>query len=304
MECLDIEETLRFYRDVLGLSTAHHLGKAGLFRSTNNHVTANIELPKVAAQPYWNYHALAAPLDRIDAIYCATRERIAEYGIREIRPPATESRYGIGTYGFALCDRNGNWWRIEDANGPFGPMTLPEGTSDSIVPSGPISYVTLEVRDLDATRTFYRDVLGLDVAVRDGAIHFAGHQSDTLAYAGHAGVNLIAVPADGELLAQPVLNHHGLTLPEHQHDTVRELQANLKANAGDYGLLKVMGAASQHGSFSFYFQDRDTNWWEIETLEDGLDPWRRATLPDGDGRLLETTRGASTIRHPGLGVGA
>ena len=119
-----------------------------------------------------------------------------------------------------------------------------------------------------------------------------------------AGVNLIAVPADGELLPQPVLNHHGLTLAAHRQDEIRRLNADFKANAAGYGLLKVMGASSQHGSFSFYFQDGDTNWWELETLEDELDPWRRASLPDGDARLLEASRGASTVRRPAVRVGA
>jgi catechol 2,3-dioxygenase-like lactoylglutathione lyase family enzyme len=294
LECLDIEATLRFYRDALGLSTAHHLAKAGLFCSTNRHITANIELPKVAAQPYWNYHALAVPLDRVDAIHHEMARRQAEFAIRELQAPALESRFGVGTYGFALCDRNGNWWRIEDANGPFGAAAPSDSVAASIVPAGPVSYVTLEVRDVDQTFAFYRDVLGLDVALRDGAIH----------YAGHGGVNLIAVPAAGDVLPQPVLNHHGLTLPENQHDAVRGLHAGLKASADEYGVLKVMGASSQHGSFSFYFQDRDTNWWELETLEGGLDPWQRATLPDGDTRLLEAARGASTIRTPGARVPA
>jgi catechol 2,3-dioxygenase-like lactoylglutathione lyase family enzyme len=224
LECLDIEETLRFYRDALGLSTARHLAKAGLFCSTNHHVTAN----------------------------------------------------------------------IEDPNGPFDTTMPSDAESTSIVPAGPVSYVTLEVRDVDQTFAFYRDVLGLDVALRDGAIH----------YAGHGGVNLIAVPAAGDVLPQPVLNHHGLTLGEHQHDAVRALHTDLKAGADEYGVLKVMGASSQHGSFSFYFQDRDTNWWELETLEGGLDPWQRATLPDGDARLLEAARGASTIRTAGAPVPA
>jgi catechol 2,3-dioxygenase-like lactoylglutathione lyase family enzyme len=294
LECLNIDETLRFYHEALGLSTAHHLAKAGLFCSTNRHITATIELPKISAQPYWNYHALAAPAGRIDAIHAALERVRDDYGIREVHAPATETRFGIATYGFAVCDRNGNWWRIEDADGPFGNAALTEGDSTSIVPPGPVSYVTLEVRDVDATFAFYRDVLGLDVALRDGAIH----------YAGGAGVNLIAVPAAGDVLPQPVLNHHGLTLPENQHDAVRALQLDLKARSGDYGLTKVMGASSQHGSFSFYFQDRDTNWWEIETLEGGLDPWQRATLPDGDTRLLEAARGASTVRDHGARVTA
>jgi catechol-2,3-dioxygenase len=295
LECLDIVETLRFYYEVLGLATAQHLAKAGLFCSANHHVTANIELPKIAAQPYWNYHALAVPGDRIDAIHGAIARVVDDYSIRELRSPERETRYGIATYGFALCDRNGNWWRIEDACGPFGAAELAPLPASSIVPPGPVSYVTLEVADVDATHRFYRDVLGLDVFLRDGAIHAPGHRG---------GVNLIAVPAAGEILPQPVLNHHGLTVPAQQEDVIRALHEELKVHAADYGIGKVMGASSQHGSFSFYFRDLDTNWWELETLEGGLDPWQRATLPDGDARLLDPERGASTVRRHGATVTA
>jgi catechol 2,3-dioxygenase-like lactoylglutathione lyase family enzyme len=291
MECLDIAETLRFYHEMLGFSTAQHLAKAGLWHATNNHLTANIELPKVSAQSYWNYHAIAVPSGRVDAIYERVKQAADTYGLRELCAPEIESRYGIGTYGFALCDRNGNWWRIEDANGPFGTMTLPQRESPSLVPAGPISYVTLEVHDLAATHAFYRDVLGLEVSVRDGALHVPGH----------GAVNLIAVPVGDALLPQPVLNHHGLTLPDNEHERVRALNAELKTRSDEFGLLKVMNPSSQHGSYSFYFQDRDTNWWEIETLEGGLDPWSRACLPDGDKRLLAPDRGASTVRDYGVG---
>src|SRR5216684_3143188 len=34
---------------------------------------------------------------------------------------------------------------------------------DSLVPAGPISYVTLECRDLSQSLRFYRDFLGIDV---------------------------------------------------------------------------------------------------------------------------------------------
>jgi hypothetical protein len=36
-----------------------------------------------------------------------------------------------------------------------------------------------------------------------------------------------------------------------------------------------MPATHQHGSYSFYMQDLDTNWWEIEVWEGHVDPWTR-----------------------------
>lgn len=288
-EVLDITASLRFYREVLGLSTTQHLDKVGLWCSTNHHVTACIQMPKISAQSYWNYHARPVAIGSIDALFERVQAVQADYGIREVRPPAKETQFGIDTYGFGICDPDGNWWRIEENRGPFGAMELPDVGSTSIVPAGPVSYVTLEAYDIDATALFYSDVLDLPVERVAGAIHSRGRSG---------GVNLITVPVQGELLPQPMLNHHGITLPEHANERVNAIHEALTTQADRYGIRKVQRITDQHGSYQFYFQDRDTNWWEIETLWGGLDPWQRATLADGDERLLDPKRGRSQLRQP------
>jgi catechol-2,3-dioxygenase len=290
-EVLDVPSSLRFYREVLGLSTTQQLDKVGLWCSTNHHVTACIQMPKISAQPYWNYHARPVAPGSIDGLFERTAAVCNDYGIRELRAPAVESRFGIDTYGFGICDLDGNWWRIEENTGPFGAFELPTLRSTSIVPAGPISYVTLESYDVDATAVFYREALNLPVARVAGAIHSGARDG---------GVNLITVPAEGELLPQPVLNHHGITLAENAAEQVMTIHEVLTTQASGYGILKVQRITAQHGSYQFYFQDRDTNWWEIETLSEGLDPWQRAMLPDGDERLLDPKRGRSQLRQPFL----
>jgi catechol-2,3-dioxygenase len=290
-EVLDVGSSLRFYREVLGLSTTQHLDKVGLWCSTNHHVTACIQLPKISPQPYWNYHARPVAPGSIDELFDRMASVRNEYGIRELRSPAIDSRFGIDTYGFTICDLDGNWWRIEENAGPFGAVELTNVRSTSIVPAGPISYVTLEAYDIYATAVFYGEVLDLPVERVAGAIH-------SRARAG--GVNLVTVPVEGELLPQPVLNHHGITLPENAAEQVAMIHETLTARGDRYGIRKVQRITDQHGSYQFYFQDRDTNWWEIETLSGGLDPWQRAMLPDGDDRLLDPKRGRSHLQQPFL----
>jgi catechol 2,3-dioxygenase-like lactoylglutathione lyase family enzyme len=288
LECLDIGESLRFYREVLGLSTAQHIDKAGLFCSTNYHITAIIQLPKISPQPLWNYHTRPVPREALTDIHDRVVAAVATYGIREVAAVTNEGRWGIDTLGFNLCDRDGNWWRIEENDGPFGACELPAEPSSSIVPAGPISYVTLEVADIDSSAAFYRDALGLEIVEKAGALHCAPPE----------GVKFVAVPAGAALLPQPVLNHHGLTLPPNASADVENIRALLVQNTERFGLHKILPVTRQHGSYSFYFQDRDTNWWEIETLEGGLDPWQRASLPDGDARLLDKKRGRSSLQTP------
>jgi hypothetical protein len=46
----------------------------------------------------------------------------------------------------------------------------------------------------------------------------------------------------------------------------------------------VFSATHQHGSYSFYLQDADTNWWELEIWHDATSPVDRGlarTRPQG-----------------------
>jgi catechol 2,3-dioxygenase-like lactoylglutathione lyase family enzyme len=288
LETTDIEKAVRLYREVLGMSTGRQLDKVGLLRASNDHIAAIIQMPKISAQPYWNYYARAVPREAVDPTYERLRAVVDEFEIAELRAPEIETRYGIGTYGFSFRDRDGNWWRIEEADGPFGRAELPAVEGTSIVPPGPIAYVTLESADLDATEAFYRDFLGLVVERRGGALHSPGA----------GGVNLIVVPAEDAVLPQPVLNHHGLTLEEGDRAGVDFIHAALHEHGERYGVRKIQKITEQHGSYAFYFQDADTNWWEIETLLAGLNPWQRVSNEPGSPHLLDPARGSNTILHP------
>ena len=288
LETTDIAKALRFYREVLGLSTAQQVPKAGLLRDTRDHIAAIIQLPKISPQPYWNYYARPVPRADVDRLRVAVSAVAEEYELREVTEPAIEQRYGIGTYGFAIADRDGNWWRIEDQNGPFGRAEVPAVEATSIVPPGPVAYVTLESADLDRTAHFYREFIGLDVVHKEGALHCAEP----------GGVNVIVVPAQQDLVPQSVLNHHGLTLDEGDRSGVERAFELITEHSDRWGIKKVQQITDQHGSYSFYFQDLDTNWWEVETLYAGLNPWQRVSQPPGSQHLLNPTHGANTILRP------
>jgi catechol 2,3-dioxygenase-like lactoylglutathione lyase family enzyme len=288
LETTDIAKALRFYWEVLGLSTAQQMPKVGLLRDTRDHIAAIIQLPKISSQPYWNYYARPVPRTDIDRLHVAVSAVAEEYELREVTEPAHEQRYGIGTYGFAIADRDGNWWRIEDQDGPFGLAELPAVEATSIVPPGPVAYVTLESADLDKTSRFYREFIGLDVVHKEGALHCAEH----------GGINLIVVPAQQDPIPQTVLNHHGLTLDEGERSGVERAFALITEHGDRWGIRKVQQITDQHGSYSFYFQDLDTNWWEVETLYAGLNPWQRVSQPPGSHHLLNPAHGANTIRRP------
>jgi len=271
LEVQNLHSSMRFYKDVLGFRTHQVLEKAGHIMDTKGHYAAFIELPKRSPQPFLNFYTRpvpdAAAVDVAHAKIAAVRN---DYGIQDITAPAREdpSKFGVGTYGFYLKDADENWWRIEENNGPFGPMKIPADAEPrgSIVPGGPISYVMLECKKLEDTMSFYQEFLGID-AERRGPRYFLSR--------GNGGVNVIVVEVGAEILEQGVMNHHGITLRAEQ-EMIDKLHAAAEEHKDRFRIGKIMGATHQHGSYSFYMQDLDSNWWEIEVWDDFIDPWERA----------------------------
>ena len=275
LECRDVAQSIRFYRDVMGLPTLRRLKMAAVFRASNGVIAASIQVPRPAPQPLHNFYARPVQdrdeVDRVHARLVATQD---EYAIQCITEPATEDprQFGVGTYGFYLLDVDGNWWRVEDNDGPFGPVAIPSDAepSGSLVPAGPISYVTLESVDVEQSVRFFRDFLGLDAESR-------GHY---FVSRGNGGVNVIGIHVPAMEYPQPLLNHHGITVYSGREALIDDLRKSAETSAAEFGVMKILPATYQHGSYSFYMQDRDTNWWEIEILEE-LDAYAQ-TLKDGE----------------------
>lgn len=280
LESAAIASSVRFYREVMGLRVIQHLPKACLILATNGHYAAAVELPKRAPQTPLNYYARpVADAAAVDAVYARIAAVRDAYGLLELTAPAREdpARFGVGTYGFYLRDQDGNWWRVEENDSPFGPVELPADAEPrgAIVPAGPISYVTLESRNLPNTLRFFRDFLGVDV--EQPAPHYFLSR-------GNGGVHEIVVEVGDRLSAQTVMKHHGATVWADQA-TIDRFHAATEAAAGTFGLGKIMPACHQHGSYSYYMQDQDSNWWEIELWEEGINPWQSAERKQAAGAL-------------------
>jgi catechol-2,3-dioxygenase len=117
-----------------------------------------------------------------------------------------------------------------------------------------LSHGTLEAYDLEKSRKFYTDFLGLEV-VRTSPISLIIRLG---------GTNTIAVvqnPKRGG--AMPLLNHNGLDVETREEvDAAHKLVAEQKEQ---WGIKQVTKPVDQHGTYSFYLLDMDDNWWEILT---------------------------------------
>ena len=118
-----------------------------------------------------------------------------------------------------------------------------------------ISSATVPSVDLDATRAFYEEALGFEVAkmtsdrlvVRLGTDHVYE-------------VEKVDTPS-----TMPILRHNGF---QSRGDLVGE-HARLKENQEKYGIKKMTNPMVMHGTFGFYVMDRDGNWWEGNLAIDG-----------------------------------
>jgi len=61
---------------------------------------------------------------------------------------------------------------------------------------------------------------------------------------------------------QNMLNHWGLSVADRA--AVDAAYERIAAVKDEYGLRRVNKPKEAHKSYSFYFQDGDSNWWEIE----------------------------------------
>lgn len=123
-----------------------------------------------------------------------------------------------------------------------------------------LSHGTLESRDLDFSRKFYEEFLGLEV-VQTSAISLMVRLG---------GKHCIAVVYTKKPSEMGLLNHNGLDV-ETQEEVDEAYQITL-ANAEKWKLHKISKPFLQHGTYSFYFWDADENCWEILTNpQDGYD---------------------------------
>ena len=124
-----------------------------------------------------------------------------------------------------------------------------------------LSHGTLEARELERTRQFYEECLGLDT-IRTSPI------SLMIRLGGDNTIAVVQNPKKGEMA---LLNHNGLDVATRAE--VDECHRILNEGKERWGLKKITKPADQHGTYSFYFCDLDDNWWEILTNPAGGYRW-------------------------------
>jgi catechol 2,3-dioxygenase-like lactoylglutathione lyase family enzyme len=129
----------------------------------------------------------------------------------------------------------------------------------SIVKPYVLSHGTLECYSLKASRRFYVEFLGLDCVQ---------HGPRSMALRCGMKFHIICVEVGQKLRPVGYLNHWGVDVASKQ--AVDDAHAAAIAHRDTYGIGKVTDTVDQHGVYSFYFEDLDHNWWEIQHYEAGF----------------------------------
>jgi len=151
-----------------------------------------------------------------------------------------------------------------------------------------LSHGTLESKDLDFTRKFYEEFLGLEV-VRASKVSI-------WCRLGGAHIYVVVQVPEGKKAEMPFLNHNGIDVET--EDEVDECHRLVVRDAGIWRLHKISKPMVQHGTYSFYFWDADDNSWEILANPAGGYSWMfERGDQEGVGHMSRTfERAASTLR--------
>lgn len=131
---------------------------------------------------------------------------------------------------------------------------MSEGATTKVQPALKLNFLshgTLELRDLEASKKFYEEFLGLEVV-------YMSKIALCIRLGGNHTIVVVRTNSRGEL---PFINHNGLDVgSEAEVDAAHRIVTEQKDK---WGLHKITPPKAQHGAYSFYFWDADDNCWEI-----------------------------------------
>ena len=124
---------------------------------------------------------------------------------------------------------------------------------NSVVNPEYLSHGTLECTSLMASRPFYEEFLGLE-CVR--------HAKPAMVLRCGMRFHIVCLEVGSSLRPVSVDNHWGIDVGSAAEvERIWHAAHQLKDK---YRIRQIMDLVKQHGAYSFYFEDLDGNWWEIQ----------------------------------------
>jgi catechol 2,3-dioxygenase-like lactoylglutathione lyase family enzyme len=117
----------------------------------------------------------------------------------------------------------------------------------------------LEVYSLKDSRRFYEEFLGLE-CVR--------HGKPAMVIRLGMRFHVVCVEVGDQIHPCSLLNHWGVDVATRAE--VDEAHAKAVAHKDKFKIRQVLPVQEMHGVYSFYLEDLDHNWWEVQHYANGF----------------------------------
>ena len=277
----DVEETVRFYREFLGLDVLKTSPRTLVARLGSNTAIVGVTLGEKglakADRPWLRNAHFGFDFSTGDEVREAHELSFSHqdnFNIQNVGD-LLEGDEGLS---FMLLDQDGNYWQIlENPIGGYSRffdgecdtkhalVSFPDGkiqSQTSILKPQLMSHMTCEVIDMDKSQALYENMFGIE-CVRLGPKRMLGRLNSV------AVIDFIET--DTEIREHKMHNHIGFDVagPEIV-DAAREI---IIENQERYGFEVIHKTSGSHGSYGFTFSDLDNNAWQIEDYPRGGYYW-------------------------------
>jgi len=268
-ECRSFKDTIPILRDILAFEVVCERNGDVITKHPNTDwfLVVHEGGPNAPDKPRLNHYGVrVATNQEVDNAREYLLSKQSEYGLVEV--DKLQNRHLAHSVHF--IEPGGNTWEIESYElavkvGLGANVTVPWKTplepdrfpGRGYIPQA-LTHGTITCINLEASRRFYVEVLGLDVVSPSRSVkpHYIKHPT-TPWY-----IVSLERPPEQRILLTPSQRY---TLTVETADAVAETHHWLKECGNELGVTELREIEETNGSVSFLLSDPDRNWWEISS---------------------------------------
>ncbi len=262
-ECRSLEETLPVFTDILALEIVERKAGAATLKHPNTdwRLIVHEGGPNAPEKGFDNHYGFrVASHQEVEAAWEFVEANKEKYRLSKITKPQS-AHYAYSIY---FREPGGNHLEIEYYNpgGALHGRSHTAGHWDSTLNSErfpgrgyvpqAFTHGTLQCDDVERSRRFYVDVLGLEIAAGFSAAQYIKHPS-TPWY-------IVVLQRSPRQYLAPA---NRFTLQMASAAAVEQAHGEFEMKQNEFGITELGKLESYNGKANFIFSDLDKNWWEL-----------------------------------------
>ena len=262
-ECRSLQQTLPILQDILALEVVARSDSETVLKHPNTgwKLIAHESGADAPDKPFQHHYGVRVATNReIDEAHQYLQSKKREYKIKIIQPKENHNAYSVHFF-----EPGGNFWEIEsyekaDEAG-MGKTTSPHWQTPineekfpgrGYVPQA-LTHGTVQFFDIEATRSFYENVLGLEVVQLWPSSIYVKHPESPW--------YIVNLPSRAEPILPTRAQRFVLALESESQ--IEEAHHWFSASAHALGLTTVDAIENANGIARFIFSDLNRNSWEV-----------------------------------------